>query len=131
MQLPIDPGEYGEPVDTGFGDAVDPDDGGVDLPSACVAAVPHGTVSCPDVELLAQLIGRVVRQDEAALAALYDSLCGRVYAVALQITGQIACAEEVMQDTFWQVWRQAPRFDAARIGGSVRVFGKSIVPIRW
>lgn len=73
-------------------------------------AIPNGL----DVNELAALVARVVRQDEAALAALYDSLCSRVYAVALQVTGQIAAAEEVMQDTFWQVWRQAPRFDATR-----------------
>jgi RNA polymerase sigma-70 factor (ECF subfamily) len=45
---------------------------------------------------------------------LYEQLSGRVYAVALRITRQVASAEEVMQDTFWQVWRQAPRFDPQR-----------------
>ncbi|WP_199873437.1 RNA polymerase sigma factor [Ideonella sp. A 288] len=63
---------------------------------------------------LAQLIGRVMRQDESALASLYEQLSGRVYAVALRITRRVSCAEEVMQDTFWQVWRQAPRFDPNR-----------------
>jgi RNA polymerase sigma factor (sigma-70 family) len=73
---------------------------------------------CPlDGEALALLVAQIMRQDEAAMASLYDALSGRVYAVALQVTGQIGSAEEVMQDTFWQVWRQAPRFDAAR--GSV------------
>ncbi len=69
---------------------------------------------CPDTEALAALIARVVRQDEAALAALYDALSGRVYAVALQVTAVVSAAEEVTQDTFWQVWRQAPRFDPTR-----------------
>jgi RNA polymerase sigma factor (sigma-70 family) len=82
--------------------------------AACTAVSAHGIPSSLDMAELATLVARVVRQDEAALASLYDSLCGRVYAVALQVTGQIAAAEEVMQDTFWQVWRQAPRFDASR-----------------
>jgi RNA polymerase sigma-70 factor (ECF subfamily) len=63
---------------------------------------------------LAQLIARVMRQDEAALSSLYEQLSGRVYAVAMHITRQVASAEEVLQDTFWQVWRQAPRFDPQR-----------------
>lgn len=67
-----------------------------------------------DNPALAVLIQRVVRQDEAALAMLYEQLSGRVYALALRITRRVACAEEVLQDTFWQVWRQAPRFDAVR-----------------
>jgi RNA polymerase sigma factor (sigma-70 family) len=67
-----------------------------------------------DNEALAQLIGRVMRQDEAALSVLYEQLSGRVYGVALRITRQASCAEEVLQDTFWQIWRQAPRFDPQR-----------------
>lgn len=63
---------------------------------------------------LAQLISRVMRQDESALSQLYEQLSGRVYAVAIHITRQVASAEEVLQDTFWQVWRQAPRFDSQR-----------------
>ena len=63
---------------------------------------------------LAALVRRVMDQDQAALTALYDALSGRVYASALRITRQVAMAEEVMQDTFWQVWRQAPRFDPLR-----------------
>ncbi len=59
-------------------------------------------------------LARVVRQDEAALADLYRSTVGRVYGLALRIVRNPALAEEVAEDTFWQVWRQAPRFDATR-----------------
>lgn len=59
-------------------------------------------------------IGRVVDGDEAALAALYEAMVGRVYGLALRITRQIALAEEVAEDTFWQIWRQAPRYDVGR-----------------
>ena len=59
-------------------------------------------------------IARVVRQDEQALADLYETMAGRVYGLALRITRQVQTAEEVTEDCFWQVWRQAPRFDPAR-----------------
>ena len=67
-----------------------------------------------DESVLAALIGRVVDRDEGALTALYDALLGRVYGLALRITGRPPLAEEVAEDTFWQIWRQAPRFDPAR-----------------
>lgn len=70
-----------------------------------------------DRETLENLIARVMHQDEQALAALYERLGGAVYSLALQITRHVGSAEEVLQDVFWQVWRQAPRFDSAR--GSV------------
>lgn len=59
-------------------------------------------------------IQRVTRQDEAAFAALYQACVSRVYSVALRITRNAAQAEEVTEDTFWQTWREAPRFDPAR-----------------
>jgi RNA polymerase sigma-70 factor (ECF subfamily) len=88
----------------------DPDD----LDPVPAIAAPHGIACSLGDTALAQLLGRIMRQDEAAMASLYDELRGRVYALALHITGTVGTAEEVLQDTFWQVWRQAPRFDAAR-----------------
>lgn len=62
-------------------------------------------------------VARVVHQDEQALAEIYEFMAGRVYGLALRITRHAQTAEEVTEDAFWQIWRQAPRFDAAR--GSV------------
>lgn len=59
-------------------------------------------------------IHRVVRQDEAAFGLLYEACVGRVYGLTLRITRNAAQAEEATEDTFWQVWREAPRFDPAR-----------------
>ncbi|MEF8766481.1 MULTISPECIES: RNA polymerase sigma factor [Candidatus Accumulibacter] len=70
-----------------------------------------------DEARLQACIAGIVHQDEQALAELYEALAGRVYGLALRITRQVQTAEEVTEDAFWQVWRQAPRFDAAR--GSV------------
>lgn len=64
--------------------------------------------------LLQDWIARVVDNDQSALALLDESLVEQVYGLALRITRQVPLAEEVVQDTFWQVWRQAPRFDPER-----------------
>src|SRR5262249_39500226 len=67
---------------------------------------------------LRSLIGAIGRQDERALAALYDATFARVYRVALLVTRNAQSAEEVTEDVYWQVWRQALRFDGARGSGS-------------
>lgn len=67
-----------------------------------------------DERQLAALIERIIDRDERALAALYDATSARVYGLVLRITRRAALAEEVVEDTFWQAWRQAPRFEAAR-----------------
>jgi RNA polymerase sigma-70 factor (ECF subfamily) len=90
------------------------DEFGPEDPFEATLPLERAALETLDNAALAILISRVMRQDEAALAALYEQLSGRVYAVALHITREVACAEEVLQDTFWQVWRQAPRFDAER-----------------
>ena len=59
-------------------------------------------------------IARVVERDESALASLYETMADRVCGLALRITRNVQTAEEVVEDTFWQIWRQAPRFDPAR-----------------
>ncbi|HSW07782.1 sigma-70 family RNA polymerase sigma factor [Aquabacterium sp.] len=67
-----------------------------------------------DEVALVALIERIVDRDERALAALYDATSARVYGLVLRITRRAALAEEVVEDTFWQAWRQASRFEAAR-----------------
>lgn len=68
----------------------------------------------PDEAQLAFWVRAVVDRDEAALTALYDHTSPRIYALAWRITQDAQLAEEVVEDTYWQVWRQAPRFDAER-----------------
>ncbi len=81
-----------------------------------------------DEALLQDLIARIVDQDQSALDQLYDGLVGQVYGLALRILSRTPLAEEVVQDTFWQVWRQAPRFDADR--GSVKTWVLTIARSR-
>ncbi|MGC1107948.1 MAG: sigma-70 family RNA polymerase sigma factor [Candidatus Acidiferrales bacterium] len=60
------------------------------------------------------LLERVVRKDEAALAALYDRYCGLVYAESIRILRDAGAAEEILQDLFFQIWRTAAKFDPQR-----------------
>jgi RNA polymerase sigma-70 factor (ECF subfamily) len=60
------------------------------------------------------LIQAVARGSGDAVADLYDRYGGTVYGLALRVLGQPDLAEEVAQDVFAQVWRDAGRYDAAR-----------------
>ena len=60
------------------------------------------------------LIGRIRHGDAEALASLYDRHANRVYSLALRILRHPADAEDVVQETFLQVWHQAARFDERR-----------------
>jgi RNA polymerase sigma factor (sigma-70 family) len=67
-----------------------------------------------DDHALAALILRIGDHQDHALTALYDATASRVFGLVGRIVGDSALAEEVVEDTYWQVWRQAARFDAAR-----------------
>lgn len=60
------------------------------------------------------LVTRMAAGDEAALAALYDRWSGRLYSIALQLVKQPDRAEDVLEETFWQVWRGAGAYTPAR-----------------
>jgi RNA polymerase sigma factor (sigma-70 family) len=85
--------------------------------ASAASAVFGGAAPCPRAANELQLqtwIQSVTRQDEAAFNALYEACVGRVYGLALRITRHAAQAEEATEDTFWQIWREAPRFDPQR-----------------
>jgi RNA polymerase sigma-70 factor (ECF subfamily) len=67
-----------------------------------------------DEQQLCHLINKIIDQDQLAFSRLYDMMLARVYGLALRITRCVQSAEEVVEDTFWQVWCQAPRFDPMR-----------------
>jgi len=70
--------------------------------------------NAPDQVLLAN----VSRGDSAALRALYDTCSGRALSIAYRVLGTRSEAEEVVQETFVQVWRQAASYDASRGGAT-------------
>ena len=99
--------------DSGLADAPDPGlpaDAGA--PAAC--STRPATAAPQDDGQLAALIDAIAEHDECALTALYDATLSRVYGMVLRVVRRPAMAEEVVEDTYFQVWRQAPRFDPAR-----------------
>ncbi|HEY8553717.1 MAG TPA: sigma-70 family RNA polymerase sigma factor [Burkholderiales bacterium] len=57
-----------------------------------------------------QLIARMARGEERALAEFYDAYHGRVYAFALKLVRDRADAAEVLNEVMLEVWRSAPQF---------------------
>ncbi len=55
--------------------------------------------------------------DEGALAVLYDRWADRVHSLAVHLLRDGRDAEDIVEETFWQAWRGAARYDVAR--GSV------------
>ena len=62
----------------------------------------------------AALLARVVARDEAAVEALYARYSGPLYSLAYQVTGAERFAQDVVQETFVALWRDAARFDPAK-----------------
>ena len=60
------------------------------------------------------LIRRMTSGDTNALAEIYDLFAGLVNGLALRILRDRTEAEDVVQEVFVQVWRQADRFDPGR-----------------
>jgi RNA polymerase sigma-70 factor (ECF subfamily) len=73
------------------------------------------TLSGSQFELTdAVLIRRLVQRDESALATLYDRYSRLVYSVAKRVVDDSSVAEEVVQDIFYQLWRNASNIDPTR-----------------
>jgi RNA polymerase sigma-70 factor (ECF subfamily) len=73
----------------------------------------------------ASLLRRIQQGEHDAVAALYDRYGGVAYGLAFRITANAATAEDVVQDAFVSLWKQAPRFDPER--GHVRSWLLTIV----
>src|SRR5688500_15564267 len=63
------------------------------------------------------LLRRMAAADERALGELYDRWVVTVHALVARIVHDAEDAEEVVEEVFWQAWRQAVRYERAR--GSV------------
>jgi RNA polymerase sigma-70 factor (ECF subfamily) len=60
------------------------------------------------------LLIRLAAGDQQALGEFYDLYAGLVNGLALRILRDTSDAEDVVQEVFVQVWRQASRFDPSR-----------------
>lgn len=70
----------------------------------------------PDVTDLndVRTVRRMAAGESKALGEFYDRWSSHVYAVAISILKIAQDAEEVVEETFWQAWTQASRFDSGR-----------------
>ena len=62
----------------------------------------------------ATLVQRLLQCDVSAFEQLYDRHSRIVYALVLRILQQASTAEEVVQDVFLQLWRNASQYQTAR-----------------
>lgn len=102
---PVDLPDGGDIVENGSADLA-PDSGDRTLRCELSAAVSE--------DQLAAWMTAIADRDECALAALYDATLSRVFGIVQRIVGRAALAEEVVEDAYFQVWRQAVRFDPTR-----------------
>jgi RNA polymerase sigma-70 factor (ECF subfamily) len=62
----------------------------------------------------ATLVHRLLQRDVRAFEQLYDRHSRAVYGLVLRILQQAGTAEEVVQDVFLQLWRNAAQYDSMR-----------------
>lgn len=79
-------------------------------------SVPSGEDNSPGgrAPSLPELLSRSARGDEGAFATLYDETSARVFGLALRVVRDRAQAEEVTQEVYLQVWRNASRYDETK-----------------
>jgi RNA polymerase sigma-70 factor (ECF subfamily) len=68
----------------------------------------------------AALMRRMAEGDEQALGLFYDRWQSLVHAVVLRIVRQRDDVDDVVEEAFWQAWRQAGRYETGR--GSVQTW---------
>lgn len=78
--------------------------------AAAGSDAPPLRVDTTDVDLLT----RMAMGEETALGALYDRWSPLISSLAMHLLRDVSEVEEVVEETFWQAWRQAARYEAAR-----------------
>ncbi len=63
---------------------------------------------------MTEWIAAIATGDSGSLGLLYDATLGRCYALALRIVCDPHAAEDICEDVYVQVWRDAACFDPAR-----------------
>ena len=58
-----------------------------------------------------EMIARIGRGDQGAFSALYDRLSGPLYSLAVKMLGDVAEAQDALQDVFLQIWSRAGTYD--------------------
>jgi RNA polymerase sigma factor (sigma-70 family) len=66
----------------------------------------------PQDQILMGYIERIARQDQLALRELYDATSSKLYAIAMRVVGNVAHAEDVLQEAYLTIWRVAGDYKA-------------------
>jgi RNA polymerase sigma-70 factor (ECF subfamily) len=75
-------------------------------------AIRMGDAITPSID--AVLLGRVRTDDQRAMTELFDRYGSMVYSVALRVLNDPSQAEDIMQEIFFQVWRNPNAFVPGR-----------------
>jgi RNA polymerase sigma-70 factor (ECF subfamily) len=67
-----------------------------------------------EAALDASLVQQLLQRDMRAFEQIYDRHSRLVYGLVYRIVQQAGTAEEVVQDVFLQLWRNAAQYDASR-----------------
>jgi RNA polymerase sigma-70 factor, ECF subfamily len=71
-------------------------------------------VSVPPPDVAAALLARIAHGDREAFGRFYDAFAGLALGLIRRILRDPAASEEVLQEVFWQIWREATRYDPQR-----------------
>jgi RNA polymerase sigma-70 factor (ECF subfamily) len=73
------------------------------------------------------LVTQLVQGDTTALEILYDRYAATVLAILIQRIGERTAAEEILQETFWQVWKRGSMYQSQRESFSHWLYGIAYV----
>lgn len=60
------------------------------------------------------LLARIAAGDRRAFSDFYDRYSARIYGLLIKLLKNAREADDVLQETFWQVWVRAAQFDSRR-----------------
>jgi RNA polymerase sigma-70 factor (ECF subfamily) len=88
------------------------------LTNSITVSLPPAFGRAKDMGRDPELLGRIAQGDVAALRALYSEQAPRALGVARRILRNAEEAEDIVQETFLEVWRRAAQFDRRKGGAT-------------
>jgi RNA polymerase sigma factor (sigma-70 family) len=79
-----------------------------------ISLIQHACImnTFPQDQILMGYLERIARQDQQALRELYDATSSKLYAIAMRVVGNVAHAEDVLQEAYLTIWRVAGDYKA-------------------